>query len=83
LKYQPSVAKGQIINGVSIQTHPHYDFLNIPLKSSLKGWHKQWFYYENHEPSLPPFVGRLPEYDATWVEELVESEMAIMTVLAS
>jgi hypothetical protein len=29
----------------------------------------QWFYYGNHEPSLPPFVDRLPEYDATWVED--------------
>jgi hypothetical protein len=28
-----------------------------------------WFYYENHEPRLPPFVGRLPEFQGTWSEE--------------
>jgi hypothetical protein len=27
------------------------------------------FYCENHEPSLPPFVGRLPEFQGTWSEE--------------
>jgi hypothetical protein len=65
LKYQPSAAKRQIIGGVSIQSHQHRNFLNLPLKSSLKGWHKQWFYCENHKPSLPPFVSHLPEYDVT------------------
>jgi hypothetical protein len=68
---------------VGIQTCSHSDFLNLPLKSSLKSFHKQWFYCENHEPSLPPFVSRLPEYDATWVEVSVQSEMAIVTALAS
>jgi hypothetical protein len=43
LKYQTSAAKRQVIGGVSIQTHPCRDFLSIPLKTSLKGWHKQWF----------------------------------------
>jgi hypothetical protein len=37
LKYQPSAAKRQIIGGVDIQTRQHCDFLNLPLKSSLKG----------------------------------------------
>jgi hypothetical protein len=53
-----------------------------PLKSSLKGCHKQWFYHENHEPNLPPFVRHVPTYDAMWVEEPVEFEMAIVTTLA-
>jgi hypothetical protein len=83
LKYQPSAAKRQIIGGVSILTRQHRYFLNVPLKSFLKGWNKRWFYCKNHEPNLPPFVGRLPEYDATWVEEPVESEMAIMSALVS
>jgi hypothetical protein len=83
LKYQPSAAKRNVIGGVGIQTHPYHDFLNLTLKVSLEGWHKQWFYCKNHEPDLPPFVGRLPEYDATWVKELVDSEMAIVTALAN
>jgi hypothetical protein len=80
LKYQPSTTKSQVID---IHTHPYHDFLNIPSKMSIKGWHKQWFYYENHIPGLPPFVGRLPEYDTTWVEEPVDLKMAVVTTLAS
>jgi hypothetical protein len=83
LKYQPSAAKRQIISGVDIHTCLHHDFLNLPLKSSLKGWHRQWFYCEDHEPNLPPFIGHLSKYDAMWVKEPVESEMAIVTALAS
>jgi hypothetical protein len=83
LKYRPSADKHQIIGGVGIQAHQRHDFLNLPLKTSLKGWHKQWFYYGNHEPSLPSFVSRLPEYDVTWVEESTNSEMPIVSALTS
>jgi hypothetical protein len=83
LKYQPNTDKHQIIGGVAIQTCQRRNFLNPPLKSSLKGCHKQSFYCKTHEPNLPPFVGRLPEYDATWVEEPTDSKMAIVSALAS
>jgi hypothetical protein len=33
--------------------------------------------------SRPPFDCHLPKYDATWVEESVESEVPIVTALAS
>jgi hypothetical protein len=39
------------------------------LKSSLQGWDRTWFYYKNHKPSLPSFVGRLLEFQGTWSEE--------------
>jgi hypothetical protein len=39
------------------------------MKTSLQGWNGTWFYCENHEPSLPPFVGWLPEFQRTWSEE--------------
>jgi hypothetical protein len=83
LKYQPNADKHHIFGGVGIQAHQHHDFLTLPLKTSLKSWHKQWFYCENHEPSLPPFVGRLPKYDATWVEEPTCIEMLIVSALPS
>jgi hypothetical protein len=54
LKYQPSAANHMVIGGVSLQTHPLTGFLDLPMKTSLQGWHGTWFYYENHEPSLPP-----------------------------
>jgi hypothetical protein len=83
LKYQPSTTKHQVMGGISIQAWPHQDFLILPLKSSLKGWHNQWFYYKNHEPSLPPFVGRLLEYDGSWVEQPMSAEMPVVEALTN
>jgi hypothetical protein len=57
LKYQPSAANHKVIRGVGLQTHPHASFLNLPMKTSLRGWQEMWFYCENHEPNLRPFVG--------------------------
>jgi hypothetical protein len=62
LKYQSSAANRKVIGGVGLQTCPRTSFLDFPMKTSLRGWHGTWFYCENHEPSLPPFVGRLPEF---------------------
>jgi hypothetical protein len=83
LNYKPSATNRKVIGGVGIQTHPRSDFLDLPLKSSLKGWHKQWFYCVNHEPSIHPFVNRLPEYDATWDEEPTNSKIPLVSALAS
>jgi hypothetical protein len=83
LKYQPSVAKKKVIGGVSIQSRLHCNFLDLPLKTSLKGWHKSWFYCEKHEPSIPPFVNHLPEYNDTWVEEPTVAKMPLVTTLAN
>jgi hypothetical protein len=29
------------------------DYLDIPLKDSIKGWRLEWFIVENHGNSLP------------------------------
>jgi hypothetical protein len=65
LKYQPSADNWKVIGGVGLHTHPRYGFLDLLMKTSLKGCHKSWFYCENHEPSLPSFVVRLLEYNGT------------------
>jgi hypothetical protein len=44
-------------------------FLDLPLKNSLRGWHRTWFYCENHKANLPSFVGRLPMFQGTWSKE--------------
>jgi hypothetical protein len=77
------MAKEKVIGGVDIQSRPHHDFLDLPLNTSLKGWHKSWLYCENHEPSLPPFIGNFPEYNNTWVEEPTASEMPLVSALAN
>jgi hypothetical protein len=69
LKYQLSATNHRVIGVVGLQTHPHASFLDLPMKASLRGWHGTWFYCENHEPSLPPIVGWLLEFQGTWSEE--------------
>jgi hypothetical protein len=69
LKYQPNAANHKVIGGVGLQTRPRVGFLDLPMKTYLRGWHITWFYYEKHEPSLPPFVGRLSEFQGSWSEE--------------
>jgi hypothetical protein len=69
LKYQPSVANQKVIGDVGLQTRPRAGSIDLPLKNSLRGWHGTWFYYENHEPSLPSFIARLLEFQGTRSEE--------------
>jgi hypothetical protein len=69
LKYQPSAANRKVIGGVTLQIRPCIGLLDLPMKTSLRGWHMTWFYCENHEPSLPPFVGWLHELKGSWSEE--------------
>jgi hypothetical protein len=83
LKYQPSGTKHQVMGGIGIQARPHRFFLKLPLKTSLKGCQQQWLYCKNQELSLPQFVGRLPKYDKTRIEEPVEAEIPMVKALAS
>jgi hypothetical protein len=34
------------------------EYLEIPLKDSIKGWRLEWFIVENYGNSLPPPVGK-------------------------
>jgi hypothetical protein len=83
LKYQPSADNRKVIGGVDLQTRPQSGFLDLLMKTSLKGWHKSWVYHENHEPSLPLFVGRLPEYSGAWHEEPTSAELPIVASLTN
>jgi hypothetical protein len=38
---------------------------------------------ENHEPSLRPFVGRLPKYQRTWSEEPTPLELPQVAALTN
>jgi hypothetical protein len=83
LKYKLSTDKQKVIGGVGLQTRPCSGFLDLPMKTSLKGWHKSWFYSENHEPSNPSFVGHLLEYNRTWIEEPTPAELPLVAALAN
>jgi hypothetical protein len=60
VKYQPSADNQKVIGSVGIQTHPRNGFLDLPMKTLLKRWHKSWSYCENHEPSLSPSLADSP-----------------------
>jgi hypothetical protein len=53
------------------------------MKTSIKGWYKSCFYSENHEPSFPSFVGRLLEYNGSWVDEPILVVLPIVAALAN
>jgi hypothetical protein len=83
LKYQSRVANDTVIGGVGLQTRTRAGFLDLPMKTSLQGWHGTWFYCENHEPNFPPFVGRLPEFQGSWSEETTPLELSHVATLTN
>jgi hypothetical protein len=53
------------------------DYLEIPLKDSIKGWRLEWFIVENHRNSLPPRSGRQPDVRTpSWTESPTDLEVA-------
>jgi hypothetical protein len=58
------------------------EFLDIPLKDSIKGWRLEWFIVENHGKSLPPWSGRQPDVRTlSWVESPTALEVTKARVL--
>jgi hypothetical protein len=59
---RPGMAGGQhqLVGGASLEMRRgrKTDYLEIPLKDSIKGWRLEWFIVENHGNSLPPRSGR-------------------------
>jgi hypothetical protein len=45
----------QLMGGASLEMHRgrKTEYLDIPLKDSIKGWRLEWFIVENHGKSLP------------------------------
>jgi hypothetical protein len=39
LKYQPSATNRKVVGGIGLQTRSRVGFLDLPLKTSLRGWH--------------------------------------------
>jgi hypothetical protein len=58
------------------------EYLDIPLKESIKGWRLEWFIVENHGKSLPPRSGRQPDVRApSWIESPTDLEVTEAKVL--
>jgi hypothetical protein len=63
--YRPGMAGGQhqLVGGASLELRQgrKIEYLDIPLKDSIKGWRLKWFTMEDHNKSLPPRSGRWPD----------------------
>jgi hypothetical protein len=87
---RPGMTGGQhqLVGGASLELRRGrlVEYLDIPLKDSIKGWRLEWFTMENHNKSLPPRSGRQPEVRMPrWTEspthsELVESKMLLAEI---
>jgi hypothetical protein len=74
----------QLVGGASLELHRgrKAEYLDIPLKDSIKGWRLEWFIVENHCKSLPPRSGRQPDVRTPrWIESLTPSEITEAKVL--
>jgi hypothetical protein len=77
----PGMAGGQhqLVGGASLEMRRgrKTDYLDIPLKDSIKGWRLEWFIMENHGNSLPPWSGRQPNvHTLSWTESPTDQEVA-------
>jgi hypothetical protein len=74
----------QLVGGASLEMRRgrKTEYLDIPLKDSIKGWRLEWFIVENHCKSLPPRLGR-QSYVRTpsWVESPTSLEVTETRVL--
>jgi hypothetical protein len=69
----------QLVGGASLEMRRgrKADYLDIPLKDSIKGWRLEWFIMENHGNSLPPRSGRQPDVRTpSWTESPTDLEVA-------
>jgi hypothetical protein len=74
----------QLVGGASLEMRRgrKTEYLDIPLKDSIKGWRLEWFIIENHGKSLPPWSGRQPDVHApSWTESPTDLEITEARVL--
>jgi hypothetical protein len=74
----------QLVGGASLEMRRRRktEYLDIPLKDSIKGWHLEWFIVENHDKSLPPRLGRQPDVRTpSWIESPTALEVTEAKVL--
>jgi hypothetical protein len=74
----------QLVGGASLEMRRgrKTEYLDIPLKDSIKGWRLEWFIVENHGKSLPPRSGRQPDVRApSWTESPTDLEITEARVL--
>jgi hypothetical protein len=74
----------QLVGGASLELRRGRkgEYLDIPLKYSIKGWRFEWFTMEIHNKSLPARLGTQPDVRTpSWAEVPTDSELAECRVL--
>jgi hypothetical protein len=74
----------QLVGGTSLEMRcgRKKEYLDIPLKDSIKGWRLEWFIVENHGKALPSRSGRQPDVRApSWIESPTDLEITEVKVL--
>jgi hypothetical protein len=69
----------QLVGGASLEMRRgrKTEYLEIPLKDSIKGWRLEWFIVENHGKSLPPWSGRQSDVcTPSWTESPIDQEVS-------
>ena len=68
LNPQPNKSKPCVVGGASFQLRGTLSqkYFSMPFKTSNKGWHANWFYVQNPEPTLPEYSCLPPTYQDTW-----------------
>jgi hypothetical protein len=84
--YRPGMAGGQhqLVGGASLEMRRgrKTEYLDIPLKDSIKGWRLEWFIVENHGNSLPLRSGRQPDVRTpSWIQSPTALEVTEAKVL--
>jgi hypothetical protein len=58
------------------------EYLDIPLKDSIKGWRLEWFIVENHGKSLLHRSGRQPDVRTpSWIDSPTALEITEAKIL--
>nr|ABA97605.1 retrotransposon protein, putative, unclassified [Oryza sativa Japonica Group] len=68
LKPQPNKSKPCVVGAAGFQLRGTLSqkYFSVPFKTSNKGWHANWFYVQNPEPTLPEYSCLPPVYQDTW-----------------
>jgi hypothetical protein len=83
---RPGMAGGQhqLVGGASLEMRRgrKTEYLEIPLKDSIKGWRLEWFIMDNYGNSLPTRSGRQADVrTSSWTESPTDQEVAEAGVL--
>jgi hypothetical protein len=88
--YRPGTTgeQHQLVGGASLELRwgRKVEYLDIPLKDSIKGWRIEWFTMENHNKSIPPRSGRQPDVrtpsrvESPTYSEVVEAKVLLAEI---